>query len=354
MGVSRFSTVSPPRPRVAITMGDPAGIGPEICLRLLQDPHVLDCCTPVIFGDWDVLAKVAKVCDLSLPDQVVTRVSDLQGTGPIVVDLRILKAAGVRPGQHQASCGHAAFKYLEAAVTNTLLGEFSGVATAPIHKQAMQAAGVGYPGHTEYLAEITQSSSVYMMLASDKLCVSMVTGHVGLQLAPKQLSRIRILEVIRLTQNAVTALSGKVPRLAVSGLNPHSGEGGLFGSGEEERVILPAVEAARKEGIDVEGPLPADILFIPSVRSRFQAFVTMYHDQGHIPFKMLSFDQGIHMTLGLPFVRTSVAHGTAFDIAWTGKASPKSLINAVLWVARLAAGKVISGSSSVLSPIGRQ
>ena len=340
--MNRNYSASNRRPRVAVTMGDPAGIGPEICLRLLRDSRVLERCVPVVFGDADVLIRVARRCRLLRPDRIVEEgpgFLDLPGSSPAVVDLGGLEAYRIRPGQVQASCGRAAFRYLEAAAARTLSGEFAALATGPINKQALQAGGIPFSGHTDYLAATTGSPSVYMMLASDELRVSMVTGHVGVDRVSGELTTARVLEAIRLTRDAVENLRGETPRLAVSGLNPHAGEGGLFGSGEEENVIRPAVEAARREGMDVEGPLPADTLFVPSVRARYQAVVTMYHDQGHVPFKMISFDRGIHMTLGLPLVRTSVAHGTAFDIAWTGRAKPQSLIQAVLWAARLAERK---------------
>ena len=320
-------------------MGDPAGIGPEICLRLLADAQVSRRCVPVVFGDAEVMVRVARRCGLPRPDRVLTEGPELlrlPESSSALVDLGGLETYRIRPGRVQASCGRAAFRYLEAATARTLNGEFAALATGPINKQALQAGGIPFSGHTDYLAATTGSSSVYMMLASDELRVSMVTGHVGVDRVCGELTTDRVLEAIRLTRDAVEYLHGGTPRLAVSGLNPHAGEGGLFGSGEEERTIRPAVEAARREGMDVEGPLPADTLFVPSVRSRYQAVVAMYHDQGHVPFKMISFDRGIHMTLGLPLVRTSVAHGTAFDIAWTGRANPQSLIQAVLWAARLA------------------
>ena len=323
-------------------MGDPAGIGPEICLRLLAESRVLECCVPVVFGNAEVMDRVARRCRLPRPDRVATEGRgplDLSESSPAVVDLGELEAYRIRPGRVQALCGRAAFRYLEAATARTLNSEFAALATGPINKQALQAAGIPFSGHTDYLAAATGSPAVYMMLASDELRVSMVTGHVGVDRVSRELTAARVLEAIRLTRDAVVNLRGEMPRLAVSGLNPHAGEGGLFGSGEEEDVIRPAVEAARREGMEVDGPLPADTLFVPSVRSRYQAVVTMYHDQGHVPFKMISFDRGIHMTLGLPLVRTSVAHGTAFDIAWTGRANPQSLIQAVLWAGRLAERK---------------
>ena len=353
--MNREFPASERRPRVAVTMGDPAGIGPEICLRLLADPQVLERCVPVVFGNAEVLVRVARRCRLPGPDRVVAEgheLSDLSGSSPAVVDLGGLEAYRLRPGRIQASCGRAAFRYLEAATAQTVSGDFAALATGPINKQALQVGGIPFSGHTDYLATTTGSPSVYMMLASDELRVSMVTGHVGVDGVSGELTTARVLEAIRLTRDAVENLHGETPRLAVSGLNPHAGEGGLFGSGEEERIIRPAVEAARREGMDVDGPLPADTLFVPSVRSRYQALVTMYHDQGHVPFKMISFDRGIHLTLGLPLVRTSVAHGTAFDIAWTGRANPQSLIQAVLGAARLAGRRRTSRTAAAARRVG--
>lgn len=327
-------------PVVAITMGDPAGIGPELCLRLLSEPSVLSECTPVVFGDAALLNRVAKCCNLAAPPRVVTQDQwkiQPRAKTSTVIDCAVLSGEAVRPGVVEAACGHAAYKYIEASIRAAQAGEVAAVATAPVHKEALRLAKIPYPGHTEIFAALTGAKRACMMLASDEITVSLVTTHVGLNEVPNLLSAERILDVIELTAEAVVRLRRTSPRIAVCGLNPHAGEHGLFGAGEEQKYIEPAVAKARAKGIDVEGPLPPDTAFLPERRSKVHAFVCMYHDQGHIPFKMLAFDKGVNITLGLPIIRTSVDHGTAFDIAWTGRADPKSMIQAVLWSARMAA-----------------
>jgi 4-hydroxythreonine-4-phosphate dehydrogenase len=254
-----------------------------------------------------------------------------------VLDCGGLDTASVQPGEVQAQCGRAAYTYIQAAVERALAGDIAGVATAPINKEAIRAAGIQQPGHTEILAHLTSSARVCMMLASDELIVSMVTTHIGFAQVPERLSAERVLDVIELTADAVTRLRNRSPRIGVCGLNPHSGEHGLFGNREEERFIEPAITAAREKGLNVEGPIPPDTAFVPNRRRQLDAIVCMYHDQGHIPFKMLAFDNGVNITLGLPIVRVSVDHGTAFDIAWKGMANRESMIQAVLYTARLGA-----------------
>lgn len=320
-------------------MGDPAGIGPELCLRVLADPAVIARCTPIVFGDAAILRRVAETLRLPVPARLATveQYTPVSCPEPVMVDCHVLDADTVRPGQVQANCGRAAYAYIEEAVRRAMAGEVAAVATAPIHKEAIRAAGVPYPGHTEILAALTGSRKVCMMLASDELIVSMVTTHIGLREVPRRLSKERVLEVIELTTDVVGRMKDRLPRIGVCGLNPHAGENGLFGEGEEERFIIPAIEGARQRGIQVEGPIPPDTAFVPQRRARLDAIVAMYHDQGHIPFKMLAFDKGVNITLGLPIVRVSVDHGTAFDIAWQGKADATSMREAVLWAARLGA-----------------
>ena len=323
-------------------MGDAAGVGPELCLRLLREPEALEAAVPLVFGDAALLRRVARACGLPEPGRVVAVEEFQQGAapeGPAVVDFANLDAGAVRPGQVQPECGRAAYQYIEAAVKAALEGRVAAIATAPINKEALRAAGVPYPGHTEMLAALTGSRRVCMMLASEELTVSMVTGHIGLNRVPGSLSVERVRETIELTAGAVERFQGRAPRLGVCGLNPHAGEHGLFGDREEERFIEPAIRAAREAGIDVEGPVPPDTAFVPERRRRWDAIVCMYHDQGHIPFKMLAFDTGVNITLGLPLVRVSVDHGTAFDIAWRGRARVRSMIEAVRWAARLGAAE---------------
>lgn len=325
-------------PRIAVTMGDPAGIGPEICLRLLADSGITAVCTPLVFGDASVLQRVAD--KLRLPFTVP--VLDGPATAskqilPAVVDLRLVDAAAITPGRVDARCGDAAFRYVTASIDAGLAGQVDAVATAPLNKEAMHAAGHKYPGHTEIFAERMQAPRSCMMLTSPELTCSFATVHVGYHEVPTLLTVQRILDVIELTAGAIRRMRGHSPKLVVCGLNPHAGENGLFGQREEERFILPAIEAARKQGLQTEGPLPPDTAFLPGRRKATDAFICMYHDQGHIPLKALAFDSAINTTLGLPVIRTSVDHGTAFDIAWQGKASANSLIEAVRLAAQLGA-----------------
>jgi 4-hydroxythreonine-4-phosphate dehydrogenase len=246
-----------------------------------------------------------------------------------VVDLGCVDAARVRPGEVDAACGDAAFRYVTAAIDAALAGRVDGVATAPLNKAALHAAGHDYPGHTEIFAERMRAPRSCMMLTSDELTCAFATVHVGYHEVPGLLSNRRILDVIELTADAMRRIRGREPKLSVCGLNPHAGENGLFGRREEEEIIAPAIAAARAAGLEVDGPLPADTAFIASRRRSRDAFICMYHDQGHIPMKVLAFDSAINTTLGLPVVRTSVDHGTAFDIAWQGKANAGSLFEAV-------------------------
>lgn len=312
-----------PKPRIAVTMGDPAGIGPELCLRLLQNNAIRQVCTPVIFGDLSVLRRVSAL--LSLPFDA----GDVR-------DLHCIADAIFTPGQVDARCGDAAFRYVLAAIDAGLSGEVNAVATASLNKEAMHAAGHKYPGHTEIFAERMSAPRSCMMLTSPELTCSFATVHVGLCDVPGLLTVQRVLDVIELTAEAMRRIRGREPKVVCCGLNPHAGENGLFGQREEERFIIPAIEAARAQGIHIEGPLPPDTAFLAWRRRQTDAFMCMYHDQGHIPLKALAFDSAINTTLGLPVIRTSVDHGTAFDIAWQGRANPNSLFEAVTLAARMA------------------
>ena len=325
------------RPRIAVTMGDPAGVGPELCLRALAEDRLGRICTPVVFGDAAVLRRAGAACGLAVPERVFTAAAALtQAAAPAVYDLRAVDAADVRPGAVDAATGAAACRYIETAVDAALAGHVDALCTAPIHKEALRAAGVPYPGHTELLAARTGAPQHCMMLTADVLTCSLVTTHLGFREIAGALSTERIAAVIALTADAMRRLHGREPRLAVCGLNPHAGEHGLFGAGEEERIIRPAVEHAVRNGLRVEGPLPPDTAFVPGRRERTDAYVCMYHDQGLIPLKLLAFDRAVNVTLGLPIVRTSVDHGTALDIAWQGKADPRSLFAAIRLAAQLA------------------
>jgi len=328
------------KPKIAITMGDPAGIGPELCLLALTNPDLAEACVPLVFGDGSVLERVAEEAGMEPPEHVIPmeewKSSHRWFETPAVVDVSSLERAVVEAGTANAETARASFGYLEAAIEAVKQGEVQAVTTGPVHKEALRNAGIPFPGHTELFADRFQADRFCMMQISSKVTCSFVTVHVGYTEVPKLLSVERILEAIELTAEAMRRLLQREPVLGVCGLNPHAGEGGLFGEGEEVQFILPAMERAREQGIQVEGPLPPDTAFLERSRERRDAIVCMYHDQGHIPVKALAFDEAVNTTLGLPVIRTSVDHGTALDIAWKGIADPGSLFEAVLLAARLA------------------
>jgi 4-hydroxythreonine-4-phosphate dehydrogenase len=318
-------------------MGDPAGVGPEICLHALSDPAIAAACVPIVFGDLGILRRVASECGLAAPTHVLGDASELTNIDqPAALDLNTIDAGSVTPGATNAATGDAAYRYIVKAITCADEGWVDAVCTAPISKEALHAAGHKYPGHTEIFAEKTGAARSCMLFVSDALCCSLVTIHTGLEDVAGSLTEKKIFDVITLTAEAMRRIRGKDPSLVVCGLNPHAGEKGLIGGGEEEALIAPAIERARESGIEVNGPLSADTAFLPQRRAQTDAYVCMYHDQALIPLKMLAFDTAVNMTLGLPFVRTSVDHGTALDIAWQGKASPNSMREAILLAAKLA------------------
>ena len=328
-------------PPIAVTMGDPAGVGPEICLRLLADAQIARECVPVIFGDAGVLRRVAMETGLPFAAPVIPKDDCPKARAsvrlPSVLDLQCVSAAAlVVPGKVSALCGEAAFGCVTAGIEAGLKGEVAAIVTAPLNKEALHAAGHKYPGQTEIFAERMRAGRSCMMQYSEAITCSFVTVHVGYAEVPALLRPDRILDVIELTATALRCIRGREPRLLVCGLNPHAGENGLFGAREEERCINPALDEARRRGFDVTGPVPPDTAFTPDRRKQFDAVVCMYHDQGHIPVKMIAFDSAVNTTLGLPVARTSVDHGTAFDIAWQGKANPGSLFSAVRLAAKLA------------------
>ncbi|MEI6563034.1 MAG: 4-hydroxythreonine-4-phosphate dehydrogenase PdxA [bacterium] len=311
------------KPVVALTMGDPAGVGPELCLRMLADPVVSACSTPVIFGDTGLLRQVATATGLPFPKNEGLR------------DIRCEEMDSVMPGNLSAACGAAAYRCIAAAIHEAMAGQVKAIVTAPINKEALHLAGVPYPGHTEMFAKLTGAKRTCMMLSSEQITTSLVTTHTSLASVPGKLSVSGILDTIRLTADTMRRLRQCEPRLVVCALNPHAGEHGLFGD-EEARLIEPAVAQALLEGVSIEGPLPPDTAFLPDRLANTTAYICMYHDQGLIPFKMLAFETGVNITLGLPITRTSPDHGTAFDIAWTGKANPTSMRQAILCAVKLA------------------
>lgn len=328
------------KPLIAITMGDPAGVGPEICLQLLANAEVAAIATPVVFGDARLLARCARQLKLPAPKRIVSEIEWPEVCGslsePAVLDIFGFDAAEFTPGQVSGRTGAASFTYIEKSVQAALAGQVAAVATAPINKEALRAAGIMYPGHTEMFAEKMASERSCMTFFSPEMICSLVTVHIGYQEVVPALNSARILEVIELTAAAVQRHLGRKPRLAVCGLNPHAGEHGLFGQREEETIIEPAIQAARAKGMTIEGPLPPDTAFIAAKRKTVDAYICMYHDQALIPLKALAFDTAVNTTLGLPVPRTSVDHGTACDIAWQGKANGQSLVEAVKLAARLA------------------
>jgi 4-hydroxythreonine-4-phosphate dehydrogenase len=326
--------------RIAVTMGDPAGVGPELCLRLLGSAEITSLCAPIVFGDAEVLRAAAGKTGLPFATEVISpeewQASADEIVSARVVDLERITMRDFAPGTINAATGDAAFTYVNRAIDAALAGQVAAVTTAPLNKEALNLAGHHFPGHTEIFAMRANASRSCMMQYSEEITCTFVTVHIGLREVPAALTVARILEVIELTAEALERIRKRRPKIAVLGLNPHAGEHGLFGDREEERIIIPAMEAARARGIEVEGPLPGDTAFLPWKRRTTDAFVCMYHDQGHIPVKALAFDKAVNTTLGLPIIRTSVDHGTALDIAWEGKADPGSLFAAIRLAVRLA------------------
>lgn len=339
-------------------MGDPAGVGPEICLKLLLLPELLEICVPIILGNSATLNRTASElnspeinrslaglhCIRILPDSHVQAGSILQRfpnlpDRPTLVDFVDDRIVEVQTGHVSGIAGDAAYRYIETAIEWSLNGVVDAVTTGPINKLALHAAGHEFPGHTEIFATRTGTTNYCMMQYSTELTCAFVTTHVGYSAVPQLLTTERILEVILLSAVALRNLKDRDPVIVVCGLNPHAGESGLFGNGEEERIIAPAIALARRQGVNVTGPFPPDTCFVPARRKSTDCFVCMYHDQGHIPLKALVFDQAVNMTLGLPIIRTSVDHGTAFDIAGKNLADPSSLIQAVKLAAKLASAK---------------
>lgn len=310
-------------------MGDPAGVGPEIVLSVLNDPAINSRCQLIVFGDAMVLGRCAEITAQPFTTPVCS-IDQWQTTaewngGSLVVDCGCMQAKHLTPGEVSAHTGDASYRYIQYAIDAALAGKIAAVTTAPINKEALHAAGHKYPGHTEMFAERAGGVRACMMQYSPEITCSFVTVHCGYAEVPALLTRRRVLDVIELTNSALLRLRGRRPKLVVCGLNPHAGEHGLFGNREEERIILPAIEQALGAGIDIEGPLPPDTAFLPWKRETTDAFICMYHDQGHIPVKALAFDSAVNTTLGISIIRTSVDHGTACDIAWKGKARSHSL-----------------------------
>lgn len=322
--------------RTAITLGDAAGVGPELVLRALADHDVLASGQMLVYGNETLLRRVAAAAALPFPaDAVVvpahTPFAELPVGRSVVLDFPFPEAGVIAPGKVCAACGRQAYRWIEAAVADILAGQAQALVTGPINKKAMHEAGYDFPGHTELLGHLTQVDHPDMIFYSPRLTLGLVTIHASLVRVPQLLSVERILQTLERACAIYQRRHAQPPRIGVLGLNPHAGEQGIFGD-EEARVILPAVQAARDRGYCVMGPLVPDTAFAHAALP-FDVCIAMYHDQGLIPFKMLAFDDGVNVTAGLPFLRTSPDHGTAFDLAWKGIARPTSLIQAILLAA---------------------
>ena len=319
--------MAPPFKRVLISMGDPAGIGPEGIVKCLARTAASAAATgiePVVIGELALLEETAAA--LKLP--VAFCPEGAPKAGAVRVESMGLLAGGdFEPGKLSALCGNAAYHYFTQAVTRCLRGEAQALVTAPLHKEAMNLAGHHYVGHTDILEEMTGAETVIMALVHPKVIVSHVTDHVSLRRALDAITPERIKAVVRLTWDTLVATRTPAPRIALAGVNPHAGENGLFGR-EEIEILRPAMEELRAEGYPTYGPLPGDTVFLQALQGRFDAVLAMYHDQGFGPMKTVDFAHGVNCTLGLPFVRTSPDHGTAFEIAGRGEADPESMISA--------------------------
>jgi 4-hydroxythreonine-4-phosphate dehydrogenase len=328
-------------PIIGITMGDPTGVGPEIIVKVLSHESTFRFCHPVVLGDRNILERAIQLLNKPLAVNEIKTIAE-KNMHPGALNLLPLSALPLDKagyGNPTKACGEGMVTYIKEAARLGLEGIIDAITTAPISKKALSDAGYSYPGHTELLAELTGSNDYVMMLAGERLRVVLVTIHCSLHDVFNLLTTEKIVKTIRITNDALRDFFGEAhPRIAVAGLNPHAGEAGLFGS-EEQTIILPAIERARQSGINVEGPLPPDTLFYHAAQGSYGAVVAMYHDQGLIPLKLLHFEDGVNITLGLPLIRTSVDHGTAYDIAGTGKANPSSLLHALKIAARMAAQK---------------
>lgn len=339
------------RPIIGISMGDPSGIGPEICVKALSDASIYYRCRPVIIGDADVIKNILHVLKINLEVNAISKIPDaLCQPGTIdVYNLDLIDINNLKHGEISEISGEAAFKTVTEMIDLAMKGEIDATVTAPINKESIHKAGHNFSGHTEIYAHYTNTRKYAMLLADDNLRVIHATTHVSLRKACDLCKKDRIKEVIQLLDDACRQFGIEKPKLAVAGLNPHSGESGLFGD-EEILEIIPAINESKESGYDVEGPVPPDTIFVKAVQGKYDGCVAMYHDQGHIPFKLKGFDwdndkqalksvRGVNITLGLPIIRTSVDHGTAFEIAGKGIASADALKVAIDYAIKMSQNK---------------
>lgn len=328
-------------PIIALTLGDPAGTGPELILKALAQPDVRALGTLLVVGDAAVLARAQRFTGTTLPIRAVKKAADASefaADGVAVLDLANIDDARHQLGRIDPMCGQAAYESIKRATELALAGEVGAIVTSAINKAALNAAGHHFDGHTGLLAQLCGAPGATMMLVADTLRVSHVSTHVSLRQAIDRVRPERIIKVLQLTHDAMRRLGIEQPRLAVAGLNPHAGEGGLFGD-EEEKFIAPAIAQARALGLDAHGPFAGDTIFFRTLQREFDAAVAMYHDQGHVAAKMLGIWRGVNVTLGLPIIRTSVEHGTDFANAGTGRGDPRSLIEAIKLAASMACNR---------------
>lgn len=339
------------KPIIGITMGDPAGIGPEIIVKSLANPAIYEACRPLVFADAGVMREALKIAGSMLTVHPVSSVDEARYTYGImdVFDLKNVDTATLNYGTVTAAAGEAAFQSIRKVIDCALKGEIDATVTAPINKESIHLAGHHFSGHTEIYAHFTDTKKYAMLLADDALRVIHVTTHVPLREACNLLGKERIVDVIALLHNACLQFGVEKPKIGVAGLNPHAGDGGLFGN-EDRDIIAPAVEEAMAAGYHAEGPVPPDTLFSKAIQGKYDGCVAMYHDQGHIPFKLVGFKwnnetqsmdsvKGVNITLGLPIIRTSVDHGTAFEIAGKGIASADAMTIAIEYAVKMAVNK---------------
>jgi len=323
-------------PRIAVTMGDPAGVGPEIAVKVHAAAEVYSLCRPVVYGDRRILERAAAL--LGSPVEIAA------GGEPAPGRILVNEGSSLRPeeipfGKISRPGSKAMADYIRKAAADVRAGAADAIVTCPISKEGLRAAGVPYPGHTEMLADLCGGAEVVMMLAGERLRVALATIHVSLRRALELLSSDVIERTVMITDRFFrTYMNTAAPRIAVAGVNPHAGEGGLFGD-EERTLVAPAVEACRRRGIDATGPYPPDTVFSRAYRGEFDVVIAMTHDHGLIPLKLVHFEDGVNVTMGLPILRTSVDHGTAYDIAGKGTANPASLLAAIRMAARMAASR---------------
>ncbi|MFZ3138241.1 MAG: 4-hydroxythreonine-4-phosphate dehydrogenase PdxA [Thermodesulfovibrionales bacterium] len=346
--------------KLAITMGDPGGVGPEIIVKALNSPEVKNLCVPIVIGDASVIEEALKLCKSPLSLRIIRSPEEAITTKGLINFIHVppphppfphsggfaeakqkwgkekSKVETFKKNKPTAEGGRACVGYIRKAAKFALSKQVDGMVTAPISKEALKMAGLKWPGHTEMLADLTRTRDYAMMLVGGPLRVILVTIHTALKNVPDLITKQKIAKTLHLAQRACDMLRIKKPKIAVAGLNPHAGEAGIFGD-EEIKKIIPAIRQAMNEGIPVSGPYPPDTIFHKAYKGEVDIIVCMYHDQGLIPLKMIAFDKGVNVTVGLPFIRTSPDHGTAYDIAWKGIADPSSMSEAIKLAVKLKA-----------------